>query len=71
VDKMAIVIDFTTIDVFINGIGATLEMFVGVLAVIFNNLTIFLLFCFFIGFVWAFVKIFDANRYWKDEGNRK
>lgn len=68
---MAITFDFSTIDIFLTNIGTTIELFVEILALVFNNLAIFLLFCFFLGLMYAFIKVADGKRYMNEGAPRK
>jgi len=61
--------DFTTIDQLINSLGFMLELFISLIAMLFNNFVFLFLFCFTIAFIWALTKIFDFERYTK--GARK
>lgn len=65
---MAITFDFTSIDNMLNGIGSIIEGFVMIVTLVLNNILFLLMFCFFIAFIWAVLKIFDFRRY-EQKGN--
>ena len=68
---MVTTFDFTTIDMQLNSIGYLIEVFINLLAIVFNNFIFILMFIFAISFIWAIIRIFDFERYAKDGVKRR
>jgi len=60
---MAIDFSFSVIDELLSNVGSFIAGFIELIKIVFNNITFILLFLFFIGFIWAIIKVFDFKKH--------